>query len=71
MLAGGLGNLLEAFYLCLAETWVHFLIDYYKIRIGQWKKWKCNTSPYFWDLLGVDQFLHQLTYIGMIIVWVF
>lgn len=71
LLFGALDDSVKAIQLCLAETWVHFLIDYYKMRIGAWRGWKCNTSPYFWDLLGVDQFLHQLTYLGMVLVWIF
>ena len=69
--AGRAGWLGTALVLCTAELVIHFLIDLIKMRIGQWRGWKCNTSPYFWDLLGVDQFLHQLTYIGMVAVWVF
>jgi hypothetical protein len=59
-----------ALVLCIGEMFIHFLIDLVKMRIGQWAEWKCNTSPYFWDLLGVDQFLHQITYIGMVFLWV-
>jgi len=58
-----------AFVLCTAELLIHFLIDLAKMKIGRWRGWKCDTSPYFWDLLGVDQFLHQLTYIWMIFCW--
>jgi len=54
---------------CTAETIIHFFIDCIKMNFGKWRGWKCNTSPYFWDLLGVDQFLHQATYIWMIYVW--
>jgi len=59
-----------ALYLCIGEFYLHFLIDCVKMRIGIWKGWKCNTSPRFWDLLGIDQFLHQVTYLVMILVWV-
>jgi hypothetical protein len=55
--------------LCIWETFIHFGIDFVKMNIGRKTGWKCNTSPYFWDLLGVDQFLHQLTYLAMIAVW--
>lgn len=57
--------------ICAVELVAHFLIDLIKVRIGQRTGWKCNTSPYFWDLLGIDQFLHQLTYIWMVFAWVF
>lgn len=58
-----------ALSLCFFEVLVHFAIDCAKMRIGARTGWKCNTSPYFWDLLGVDQFLHQATYIVMIYIW--
>jgi hypothetical protein len=60
-----------AIALCIAEMFIHFFIDMIKMRVGIWTGWKCNTSPQFWNLLGVDQFLHQLTYIWMVAVWVF
>ena len=47
--------------LCVAELFLHFGIDLIKMRIGIWKKWACNTHPQFWNLLGIDQFLHQAT----------
>jgi hypothetical protein len=28
--------------------------------------WGPTTHPEFWVLLGLDQLLHQLTYVGMI-----
>ena len=59
-----------ALLLCGAELLIHFSIDLVKMRIGIWKDWYCNTSPHFWDLLGIDQFLHQLTYAGMILLWI-
>lgn len=59
-----------AIQLCILEMLTHFVIDCVKMNLGVITGWKCNTSPYFWDLLGVDQFLHQLTYIGMIYLWV-
>ncbi len=60
-----------ALTLCAIELFIHFWIDLIKMRINTWKEWKCNTSPKFWDLLGFDQFLHQLTYLWMVYVWVF
>jgi hypothetical protein len=54
----------------LAETYIHFGIDWSKMNFGKRTGWKCNTSPYFWDLLGVDQFLHQMTYLWMVYEWI-
>lgn len=58
-----------ALFLCGFEVLMHFIIDYVKMNIGIRTGWKCNTSPYFWDLLGVDQFAHQVTYLAMIFIW--
>ncbi len=52
------------------EFVVHYLIDYLKMNIGQWGGWKCNTRPYFWDLLGLDQLFHLATYWLIINVWI-
>ena len=59
-----------AITLCVMELFVHFGIDLVKVRVSQWREWKCNTSPYFWDALGVDQFLHQMTYLYMVAVFI-
>lgn len=56
------------FLLSLFETVTHFSIDCAKMRIGSYFGWKANTSPYFWDLLGLDQFLHHLTYMVMVVL---
>ncbi len=58
-----------ALYLCAIEILAHFTIDYLKVGLTKMMDWKCNTSPYFWDLLGVDQFLHQATYVFMTLMW--
>lgn len=63
--------LLAALVLCAAEMVAHFFIDLTKMRIGIMTGWKCNTHPAFWNLLGVDQFLHQVTYVIMIAMWAF
>ena len=58
-----------AIILSVAEFFIHFWVDLIKMRINSWMGWKCNTSPRFWDLLGFDQFLHQLTYLWLAGKW--
>lgn len=65
----GLPWLDAAIILSVAEFFIHFLVDLTKMRINAWMGWKCNTSPRFWDLLGFDQFLHQLTYLWLAGKW--
>lgn len=53
------------------EFFLHYIIDYAKMNISAKKGWKCNTHNEFWVLTGLDQLLHQLTYLLMIqlILW--
>ena len=45
---------------------VHYHIDWAKMNINLIKGWKADTHPEFWVLLGLDQFLHTVTYIGLL-----
>jgi len=54
---------------CGSELFLHFGIDALKVNLCEMLDWKANTSPYFWDTLGVDQFLHQMTYLYMLYLW--
>lgn len=45
----------------LVESVLHYIIDYTKVRFGN----KNMVAPLFWTQFGLDQLLHQLTYIGM------
>jgi len=46
----------------LAESVIHYLVDYTKVKYGI----KDNTKPLFWTQFGLDQLAHQLTYVAMI-----
>lgn len=48
-----------------AEFLVHYHIDLCKEKIG-WRLHLVHTNRAFWVALGIDQLLHQFTYIGMI-----
>ena len=41
----------------------HYHIDWAKMNITRITKWSPTTHPEFWWLTGLDQYLHQLTYI--------
>jgi len=45
---------------------LHYHIDWAKTNINQKMGWTANTHEEFWWLLGLDQFLHYLTYVGII-----
>ena len=52
--------------LAIAEFFIHYHIDWAKMNINKRCGWTPVNSEYFWMLLGVDQFLHALTYIWMV-----
>ncbi|SNV50223.1 Protein of uncharacterised function (DUF3307) [Legionella lansingensis] len=54
--------------LAILEGIVHYHIDWLKIKINNRMKWQPTSDYQFWDLLGVDQFLHHLTYIVFVLV---
>lgn len=55
-------------WLAIVDMVVHYHIDWAKMNIGKHYGLKPDNSEWFWILLGLDQLLHTLTYIGMI--WV-
>ena len=70
----GLGTLLIAlavkpalWWLALADFAIHTGIDRGKALIGQRTHFP-TTDARFWWLIGVDQFLHQVTHIGLALV---
>lgn len=54
--------------LVLAELVVHFHIDWWKGRLTSEQKLTPADAAY-WRATGMDQALHQLTYIAMIWLW--
>jgi hypothetical protein len=55
-----------AIYFFLADMFVHYHIDWAKMNLNKKLGWGPNTHEQFWWLLGLDQYLHALTYIGFI-----
>lgn len=51
-------------WLALVDLLVHFAVDRAKTLVGQSARWTPDDAPYWW-LFGFDQFLHQLTNIGL------
>jgi hypothetical protein len=48
------------------DAFLHYHIDWAKMNINKQCGWKADTHEEFWWLLGVDQLLHALTYIGLV-----
>lgn len=54
--------------ICLLEFVIHYIVDWAKMNINAKKGWGPTTHNQFWQLLGVDQLLHQLTYILILVL---
>jgi hypothetical protein len=44
----------------------HYHIDWVKMNLNSKMGWGPNTHEQFWWLLGLDQFLHAMTYVGLV-----
>jgi hypothetical protein len=55
-----------AIYLSLIDAVLHYHIDWAKMNLNAKLGWGPTTHEEFWWLLGLDQFLHALTYIGLV-----
>ena len=47
------------------EFIIHYHMDWFKMDYNKRKGWGPTTHEQFWVLLGVDQLVHSLTYIGI------
>jgi Protein of unknown function (DUF3307) len=50
----------------LLDAVLHYHIDWAKMNLNKRLGYGPTTSEKFWWLLGLDQYLHALTYIGLI-----
>jgi hypothetical protein len=55
--------------ICLAEWVLHFHIDWGKAKHSE-RTQLTPTDAGYWRAAGLDQALHQLTYIGMVGAWI-
>lgn len=46
---------------------IHLHIDWAKARLVHQKNWTVTDTPFWWAF-GVDQFLHQITYLGFVAI---
>jgi hypothetical protein len=60
----------EIALICSAiEFVIHYLTDYIKVNIE--KKFRLSTSdPRYWQLFGLDQLIHSITYIFIVLITV-
>ena len=57
-----------ALILALIDGILHYHIDWAKMRINAHYGWKADAHPEFWVLLGIDQYLHALTYLLLVTI---
>lgn len=55
-----------AVILATIDAVIHYHIDWAKMRINAHYGWKADSHPEFWVLLGIDQYLHALTYLLLV-----
>jgi hypothetical protein len=55
--------------LALIDWTIHYHIDWAKMQLNE-RLGLTPASPRFWVLLGLDQLLHQLTYVGILFLLV-
>lgn len=53
-------------WLGLIDAVIHYHVDWAKMNVNAKYGWKPDTHPEFWYLLGLDQFAHAVTYIGLV-----
>jgi len=53
-----------------AEALIHYHMDWLKVQICRKMHWTAANSNWYFHLLGFDQTVHYLTYVGMI-TWIF
>ena len=49
----------------LLDGIIHYHVDWGKVKINRHYGWLPNNSEKYWWLLGIDQYLHTLTYLGI------
>ena len=57
-----------AIYLSLMDAVIHYHIDWVKMNVNAKYGWKADTHPEFWILLGIDQWLHAMTYLLLVVL---
>lgn len=57
-----------ALAIAILEFVVHYFTDWAKMNINRIKGWTATTHNEFWQLTGLDQLFHQLTYVAILAI---
>lgn len=60
-----------ALWLTFLDFVIHYHIDWAKMNLNRKLAWGPTTHAQFWWLTGFDQYLHQVTYIGLVLYALF
>lgn len=55
-------NPISIIFVVAVEGIIHYLIDFTKVKYGC----KDSTKPIFWTQFGLDQLVHEMTYLWMV-----
>ena len=55
-----------AFFIGLLDAVIHYHVDWIKMNLNTKMGWSATTHEEFWWLLGLDQLIHGLTYVGLL-----
>lgn len=55
-----------AFWLAFLDFVIHYHIDWCKVNLNRGFQLCPTRHPQFWWLTGLDQYLHQVTYLGLV-----
>lgn len=50
----------------IIDAVIHYHVDWAKMNINSYFGWRADKDEAFWVLLGLDQLLHALTYVGLV-----
>jgi hypothetical protein len=59
-------DLASAFLVLFADALVHYHVDWVKMNINRRMGWTATTHNEFWQLTGLDQWAHQVTYLAIL-----
>ena len=57
-------------FIFIIDFMVHYHVDFAKMNINKITGWGPLTHPQFWWLTGLDQYLHQITYIILLFIFI-
>jgi hypothetical protein len=55
-------NPISIIFVVTVEGIIHYIVDFTKVKYGC----KDNTKPIFWTQFGLDQLVHEMTYLWMV-----